>query len=87
MKIKEKSDMNFRMLQFQAQKTIHIIVSTFRQSGSLLNKMEVNQNAKCSMKRSWVNIFENPIATLHKGPWFKVSSSKFVLFSIRMMNV
>jgi hypothetical protein len=32
MKIKDKFDMNFRMLQFQAEKKIHIVVSTFRET-------------------------------------------------------
>jgi hypothetical protein len=55
--------------------------------------MELNQTAKCSMKRRWVksalglNVLENPIATFHMGPEFKVSGSKFALFSKRKMNM
>jgi hypothetical protein len=46
----------------------------------------MNQNAKCSVKGSWVksvlgwNILKNPIATLQMGPEFKVSGCEFALF-------
>lgn len=71
----EDCDVNFRIFKTLNKKKI--VWLKWGQTGSLLNKRELNQNAECPLRRDWMKlvlgfkIIENPLDTLHRGHSFQ----------------
>jgi hypothetical protein len=70
---------------------IHTAVNTYRHSGSVTNKKELNRNTECSLERKWLNLVtglnishENHFDAFYSRLGFQVSNLLCLLKGILM---